>query len=83
MRVEHTTKITCRCPVDTTIMDIYDLSVVVTDRTLTVEEILSAIRRHTQNPAFQESLTQALASELKAQVTTVGYHSGVKTTCSC
>lgn len=48
---------------------------------LQVEDILKAIEKLPAK-AFQEEITRELADELGCAVTTIGYHSGVKTTCT-
>lgn len=80
MRVTHELQITGVCPVDGT-TDVYELTVVCVDRVLPVEWILKAVTHVTQGPVFQEDITQQLADELHADVTTSGCHSSVRTQC--
>jgi hypothetical protein len=69
----------CTCPVDQS-TDTY-LVQVQTTRMLPVEEILAAARALREVAIFQEEYTQRLARQLGARVTTLGYHSGVRTRC--
>jgi len=78
MRVTHELTFNRQCPVDDA-QDRYELCVETT-RTVKVEDILAAIEALPEK-AFQEEITAALAAKLGCRVTTVGYHSGVKTTC--
>jgi hypothetical protein len=82
VRTTHTFQVVSTCPVDVTVSDVYEVVVVVEDRTtLMVERILEAVRELTATPVFQEEFTQALARELNASVRTTGTHSGVMTVC--
>lgn len=78
MMVTHETTIQAKCPVD----EGEDHYVVMfeTQRIIKVEDISAAIEALTKSPVFQEQLTIDLARRLGARVTTVGYHSGFKTT---
>jgi hypothetical protein len=78
MKVTHELTIHGRCPVDDAI-DTYEVAVEAA-RMVKVEDILGAVAALPQ-PAFQEDITQTLAAKLGCRVTTIGYHSGVKTTC--
>jgi hypothetical protein len=78
MKVTHEMTFARRCPVDDA-LDHYELCVETT-RTVKVEDILAAIEALPEK-SFQEEITAALAAKLGCSVTTVGYHSGVKTTC--
>lgn len=79
MRVIHETTFARRCPVDDA-QDLYELRVETT-RVVKVEDILAAVAALPET-AFQEAITVQLAAKLGCAVTTIGYHSGVKTTCS-
>jgi len=68
-----------KCPVDEA-HDHYHLTIEA-NHTILVEDILRAIECLPEK-AYQEDLTKILARKLGTEsVTTVGYHSGVKTTC--
>jgi hypothetical protein len=79
MKTIHELKIQGRCPINDG-LDVYDL-IVETTVIIKVEDILSAVTELPQ-PIFQEDITQRLAHKLRASITTIGFHSGVKTTCS-
>jgi len=79
MRVIHELIFLRQCPVDDA-QDRYELFVETT-RTVKVEDILAAIEALPEK-AFQEDITAALAAKLGCRVTTIGYHSGIKTTCT-
>lgn len=74
----HRFRTTAVCPVDQS-TDIYDVTVEVSGL-LPVEDIHAALRS-VEQPIYQEDLTNLLATELNARVTTVGMHSGIETTC--
>jgi hypothetical protein len=78
MKVTHEVRVYGRCPVDLAI-DEYDVTFI-TPKTLKVEDINEAIA-NIQWPVFQEEMTLYLADKLGCHVHSVGYHSGVKTTC--
>jgi hypothetical protein len=78
MRVTHEMTFARRCPVDDA-QDLYELRVE-TARVVKVEDILAAVAALPER-AFQEDITLALAAKLGCAVTTIGHHSGVKTTC--
>jgi hypothetical protein len=80
MRTQHTLTIHCRCPLDNA-RDQYELTVT-THRLIKVEDILAEVRAIAASPMLQEHLTADLAAKLDAHITTVGYHSGVRTTCT-
>jgi hypothetical protein len=79
MQVIHQFTFRGRCPVDDAI-DSYDV-LITTNRLIKVEDIIKAASDLLQ-PLFQEDITQQLAVRLNCCVRTVGYHSGVKTTCT-
>ena len=70
-----------RCPVDGS-RDHYTVKIHA-NRMLKVEDILAVCREYSGKAIFQEELTQALADQLTAYVTTYGVHSGVTTQCDC
>ncbi len=82
MMAEHSLEISCRCPVDEAILDVYQV-VVRTNHIIKVEDILSAVAVATQQAAFQEAITETIARNLRAKVLTLGKHSGVSTLCIC
>lgn len=81
MRMRYETRAHSVCPVNPEVTDYYDVTVE-SDEHLMVEKINEAIADATFDPAMQETITERIAASLGATVTTVGYHSGVKTTCT-
>jgi hypothetical protein len=78
MLCRYELRIVAACPVDNG-NDVYE-TVVESDDTIRVEDILEAVGRYATEKAYQEVITADLARRLRCRVTTVGYHSGVKTT---
>jgi len=86
MNVTHELKVTKRCPVNGA-EDIYDVTIE-TDALVNVERIMEIVDALPET-IFQEHLTERLATELASEaaayhhfrVQTVGFHSGIKTTC--
>jgi len=79
VKVIHEWSFRRRCPVDDA-LDRYDLRVEANDM-VKVEDIVAAVEALPKK-AFQEELTQILAAKLGCIVTTIGHHSGIKTTCT-
>ena len=77
MKVVHSLTVQARCPVDSQ-LDTYEATFTAS-RVVKVEDILAAIKRVANRKVFQEDLTCQLARELGMSVTTIGYHSGVRT----
>jgi GTP cyclohydrolase I len=48
-------------------------------RVIKVEDILAAVESFTTEPVLQEQFTRQLAARLRAEVETIGFHSGVET----
>lgn len=78
MMITHEIKVYGYCPVDGK-NDSYDVTIS-TMRLIKVEDILIAINGLNW-PIFQETMTQQLADVLGCRVKSIGYHSGIKTTC--
>jgi hypothetical protein len=76
---QYELKIKSGCPEDNG-RDDYQL-IIRSFRPVPVEIILDAVRKYESRLIFQENITAELARDLGAEVTTIGYHSGVKTTC--
>lgn len=81
MLVTHKFTISCSCPVDGG-ADTYAVTVRAR-RCIKVEDIDREARRLASVQQFQEDLTRDLARCIGAEVTTVGFHSGFKTTVVC
>lgn len=78
MKVTHELLHTARCPLNG-LVNLYHVTVE-TSVILAVEKIKDALAG-LPGTAYQEEITTELATKLGCRVTTVGYHSGVKTTC--
>ena len=78
MKVTHDVRVYGRCPVDGK-SDSYDVTVI-TMKVIKVEDIIAVVEA-IKWPAFQEEMTQQLADSLGCSIRSVGYHSGIKTTC--
>jgi len=79
MLTTHEFVATCTCPVDSG-PDTYEV-MVETQIDIPVESILAATAALKDEKLYQEEFTRHLARQLGARVTTVGWHSGVRTTC--
>lgn len=77
MLARHTIAMSALCPVDD-LPDHYEVTVE-TARVVKVEDILAAIEPYRERKAFQEEITIELAKRLRCKVTTIGFHSGVRT----
>ncbi len=66
----------CTCPVDAT-RDRYEIELE-SGHMVPVEDILAAVHQ-LSGPLYQEDFTAQLAMKVQCQVTSVGYHSGIKT----
>ncbi len=77
MIVRHHLRVTAVCPVDG-LPDVYEATVE-TSRVIRVEDILAAADQLRTERIYQEDLTVRLARALGAQVTTIGWHSGIRT----
>jgi len=78
MLITHEMQVYGECPIDGK-PDIYDVTFI-TRRFIKVEDIAAAVK-DIPSPVFQEMMTQQLADKLGCKVRSVGYHSGIKTTC--
>lgn len=78
MECRYETRIVAACPVDSK-PDVYEATFE-SDDTIRCEAILDAIGKYATEKAYQEVITAELARELRCRVTTIGYHSGVRTT---
>lgn len=78
MTVTYEFELVAACPVDGK-PDVYACTVRAS-RTIPVEDILRAAADLALKKLYQEDLTVSLQRTLAAEVTTVGWHSGVKTT---
>lgn len=81
IEVKHKFTVHAKCPVNGD-DDYYDCTITVY-RTLPVERINEVILELTQEPIFQEDLTEELAMRLEASVVSEGSHGNVLTRCEC
>lgn len=79
MMTTHELTARCTCPVDNG-PDTYAVTVE-TVADIAVEVILAAVNSLKSEKIYQEEFTRQLSRQLGAAVTTVGHHSGVRTTC--
>lgn len=79
MKVTYEIEVLALCPADGRI-DHYACSVE-THSMIRAEEIRERVDAFRGEHFYQEDLTQRLADALQAQVTTTGWHYGVKTIC--
>jgi len=77
MNVKHKLEIVALCPVNGE-KDCYKMTVR-TKRVIYVEKILKLVDKYKKKKISQEELTHKIARKLGASVTTIGFHSGVKT----
>ena len=82
MKVTHELTLKARCPVDDAV-DIYEVTITTNSMSvnLKVEDLLEVVDALQDTTIFQEDITMKIADRLGVSVRTVGYHSGVKTTC--
>ena len=82
MKNVYEIEVKAQCPVNPTDTDLYAFTLE-SDGLIEVEKIAAFFKKHGgKNKLFQEVLTQMCAVALGAKVTSVGYHSGIKVTCT-
>lgn len=82
MKNVYEVEVRAQCPVNDGDTDLYLFTIESTEL-IEVEKIVAFIKANAnKKKIFQEALTQRCAVALGATVTSVGYHSGVKVTCS-
>lgn len=77
MIAKHSTTFTARCPVNDSI-DSYDISIETT-HLIKIEDIIALLATFSDQKRFQEDITYEIAHTLRAKITTIGYHSGIRT----
>lgn len=77
MRTEYSLDVLATCPADKR-PDVYACTIRA-HRCIPVEDILKAVESLKDKLLYQEQLTVELHRELRAEVETVGFHSGVRT----
>lgn len=82
MRNIYEYQVRAQCPVNPSDTDLYQFTIE-SDSLIKVEEIVAFFRKNAgRKNIFQEALTQKCAVTLGARVTSVGWHSNVKVTCT-
>jgi hypothetical protein len=79
MQTVHRITIVGKCPLGC--QDIYQAEFHISNKVIEVGDIADAIKEATENPIYQEVLTQLLADNTGCRVVTVGRHSQFETTC--
>jgi len=80
MKCIYELEVRAKCPANPETIDTYQFTIT-TGKMVAVEEIIAFFAHNGRDPVYQESLTQQCATKFDAMVTSVGEHSGVKTTC--
>lgn len=81
MKCQYDYQVRAQCPVNPSDTDLYQFTIE-SESLIEVEKIAAFFETHAgQKETFQEVLTQQCAVALGAQVTSVGWHSGIKVTC--
>ncbi len=78
MLCRYEMKLTAVCPIHK-VLDHYDLTVE-SPHQIFVEEIIAFAKECEGKEQTQEQITATIAARFTATITTIGYHSGVKTT---
>lgn len=82
MRCLYEIAVRAQCPVNPSDTDLYRFTIE-SEHLILVEKITAFFTDHAgQKETYQEMLTQQCAVSLGATVTSVGWHSGVKVTCT-
>lgn len=81
MKCQYAIEVRAQCPVMPDGTDLYQFTIE-SASLIEVEKIVAFFSANAgKRNVFQEALTQQCAVTLGAQVTSVGWHSGVKVTC--
>ncbi len=81
MKCQYEYQVRAQCPVNPSDTDLYQFTIE-SEAMIQVERIAEFFAANAgQKETFQETLTQQCAVTLGAQVTSVGWHSGIKVTC--
>lgn len=82
MKNTYEVEVRAQCPVNPSDTDLYAFTIE-SESLIEVEKIVAFFKEHAgQKNVFQEILTQQCAVILGAKVTSVGWHSGIKVTCT-
>lgn len=81
MKCIYEVEVRAQCPVNPSDTDLYQF-IIESESLIQVEKIVAFFEVNAGNrEIFQEALTQNCAVTLGAQVTSIGWHSGIKVTC--
>lgn len=81
MKCRYEYQVRAQCPVVPTDTDLYQFTIE-SESLIEVEKIVAFFAANAgKKETFQEALTQQCAVTLGAQVTSTGWHSGIKVTC--
>ncbi len=81
MKCRYEYQVRAQCPVVPTDTDLYHFTIE-SEGLIEVERIAEFFKKNAgKKNVFQEALTQQCAVTLGAQVTSTGWHSGIKVTC--
>lgn len=81
MKCRYEYQVRAQCPVVPTDTDLYQFTIE-SENLIEVEKIAAFFMENAgKKETFQEALTQQCAVTLGAQVTSIGWHSGIKVTC--
>lgn len=81
MKTRYEVQVRAQCPVVPDDTDLYQFTIE-SESIIEVEKIVAFVAENAgQKNIFQEDLTRKCAVMLGAQVTSVGWHSGIKVTC--
>lgn len=82
MKNTYQIEVRAQCPVNPTDIDLYAFTIE-SESLIEVEKITAFFAENAgKKNIFQEMLTQQCAVTLGARVTSIGWHSGVKVTCT-
>ena len=82
MKCTYEIEVRAQCPVNPSDTDLYQFTIE-SESLIEVEKIAKFFAEHAkEQKVFQEALTNQCAVTLGAVVTSVGWHSGIKVTCT-
>lgn len=82
MKCIYEVEVRAQCPVNPSDTDLYAITIE-SEAIIEVERIVAFFKEHAgQQNVFQETLTNKCAVMLGAKVTSVGWHSSIRVTCT-
>lgn len=83
MKNTYEVEVRAQCPCNPEDTDCYHFTIA-SESIILVEDIAAFFKKFAgRKKIYQEALTQKCAVTLGARVTSVGWHHGIKVTCSC